>query len=97
MIAIGFVVMLLAVCAGVHSGELGALLGFAGVLVGVRRMQQPALMPFLHRNLAVVGIILVSAAVTAVVGDEAGSVLCGALITLFLVGVSLINFAILGQ
>ncbi|CAO2205950.1 unnamed protein product [Urochloa humidicola] len=61
------------------------------VLAGAR-----ALHAFLQRNLAVVGIVMASSAVTVVSG-EAGPVLCFGVFALFLLGLSLINIGALGE
>ncbi|CAL5008026.1 unnamed protein product [Urochloa decumbens] len=53
-----------------------------------------ALTTFPRRNLAVVGIMAASSAVTAVAG-EASPVLCGAFFALLLLGVSLITIGVL--
>ncbi|TKW08662.1 hypothetical protein SEVIR_6G038700v4 [Setaria viridis] len=54
-----------------------------------------ALAEFLRRNVAVVGLVMASCAVTAVSG-EAGQVLCFGMFALLLLGLSLISVGILG-
>jgi hypothetical protein len=87
---------------------LGVLVGANFIAAGVRRMDEDpttptspaapavsgALTAFPRRNLAVVGITLSSAAVTAVSGGEAGPVLCFAMLALFLLGLCFINMAV---
>ncbi|XP_072150706.1 uncharacterized protein [Setaria viridis] len=92
------------------AGGFGLLLYFAGVLAGANivavaiRMSDAdpavlaearALAEFLGHNLAVVGLVMASCAVTAVSG-EAGQVLCFGMFALLLLGLSLISVGILG-
>ncbi|KAG0522773.1 hypothetical protein BDA96_07G066500 [Sorghum bicolor] len=97
----GFTVMLLSVSAGIiiHSGAGGfglLLLCFTGVLVavGVSMTDVPAAFGGAHalgaNTAAAVGLVMASCAVTVVSG-ETEPVLCIAMFTLLLLGVSLIN------
>jgi hypothetical protein len=108
--ATGFAFMLFGVSAGELLGLLGALVGANFIAAGVRRMDEDPTTPtspatpavlgaftaFRRRNLAVVGIMLSSAAVTAVSGGEAGPVLCPAMFALFLLGLCFIYIRLLG-
>jgi hypothetical protein len=94
---------------GLFLGLLGVLVGAntiaaAGVLKGGEEPTMPtgaaaparlgALTAFLDRNVAVVGIILSSAAVTAASTGEAGPVLCFAMFPLLLLGLCLVNIRV---
>ncbi|RCV29799.1 hypothetical protein SETIT_6G042100v2 [Setaria italica] len=107
----GLAILLFSVSAGFNSGAggFGLLLCFAGVLAGANIVavgilapvvpavlaEARALAEFLGRNLAVVGLVMASCAVTAVSG-EAGQVLCFGMFALLLLGLSLISVGILG-
>ncbi|KAK3122866.1 hypothetical protein QOZ80_8AG0619470 [Eleusine coracana subsp. coracana] len=94
---------------GMLLGFVGILVGASFVAVGVRmgddptKPMVPAVLPrvgaliaaFLHRNLAVVGLLMASSAVTAVAGGEAGPVLCFAMLPLFLLGLCFVHIQIL--
>jgi hypothetical protein len=112
MITTGFTVMLLAVGAGVGSGQLGTLLGFVGILVGASLVgvrgvggipRSPAALArlgarhtaFLRRNLAGAGLAMAWIAVTAVAGEVGPVLLCLTMLVLFLLGLCLINTAVL--
>jgi hypothetical protein len=93
---------------GLLLGLVGVLVSANTIAAGVRRMGEDpatpsspaapaclgALTAFLRRNLAVVGIMLSSAAVTAVSGGEAGPVLCFAMFALFLLGLCFIYMGV---
>nr|TKW08652.1 hypothetical protein SEVIR_6G038000v2 [Setaria viridis] len=107
----GLAILLFSVSAGFNSGAggFGLLLCFAGVLAGANIIavgilapvvpavlaEARALAEFLGRNLAVVGLVMASCAVTAISG-EAGQVLCFGMFALLLLGLSLISVGILG-
>jgi hypothetical protein len=96
---------------GLLLGLVGVLAGAntiaAGVLKGAEDPTTPtcpaapaglgALTAFLPRNLAVVGIMLSSTAVTAVSGGEAGPVFCFAMLALFSLGLCFINMRVVGE
>ncbi|RCV29783.1 hypothetical protein SETIT_6G040600v2 [Setaria italica] len=107
----GLAILLFSVSAGFNSGAdgFGLLLCFAGVLAGANIVAVGILAPvvpavlaaaralaeFIRRNLAVVGLVMASCAVTAISG-EAGQVLCFGMFALLLLGLSLISVGILG-
>jgi hypothetical protein len=93
---------------GLLLGLVGVLVGANTIAAGVRRMGEDpttptypavlgALTAFLPRNLAVVGVMLSSTAVTAVSAGEAGPVFCFAMFTLFLLGLCFMNIQVLGE
>ncbi|CAL4997088.1 unnamed protein product [Urochloa decumbens] len=79
------------VAVGVRMADADPMSVVPEVLAGAR-----ALHAFLQRNLAVVGVVVASSAVTAVSG-EASPVLCFGVFALFLLGLSLINIGALGE
>ncbi|KAK3121154.1 hypothetical protein QOZ80_8BG0647170 [Eleusine coracana subsp. coracana] len=94
---------------GMLLGFVGILVGASFVAVGLRMGDDQTtpivhavfarvnalVTPFLHRNLAVVGLVMASSAVTAVAGGEAVPVLCFAMLALFLLGLCFINIRVL--
>ncbi|XP_062192467.1 uncharacterized protein LOC133895962 [Phragmites australis] len=91
-----------------HLNLLGVLTGVNLIVIGVRMTDHPmafvtitspnivALAAFSHRNLDIVGFIMVSSAITAVAGVVSPA-LCFGLFALLLLGISLINIGIFGE
>ncbi|XP_062192863.1 uncharacterized protein LOC133896300 [Phragmites australis] len=85
-----------------HLSLLGVLAGVNLIVIGVWMTDNPmafaaitfpdigALAAFPRRNLAIIGLIMVSSAITATAG-AASPALCFGLFALFLLGISLIN------
>ncbi|RCV29790.1 hypothetical protein SETIT_6G041300v2 [Setaria italica] len=78
------------VAVGIRMSDADPALVVPAVLAEAR-----ALADFLGRNLAVVGLVVASCAVTAV-SSEAGQLLCFGMFALLLLGLSLIGVGILG-
>ncbi|CAO2187231.1 unnamed protein product [Urochloa humidicola] len=105
VIATGLVILLVSASLGVNAGScgFGLLLCFLGLLTGVNVMAIGVWMAdnpsvtvptFLRRNLAVVGLVVASSAVTAVAG-EASPVVCGVFFALLVLGVSTITAGVI--
>ncbi|KAK3121155.1 hypothetical protein QOZ80_8BG0647220 [Eleusine coracana subsp. coracana] len=94
---------------GMLLGLMGILVGASFIAVGLRMCDDPTtpivhaafvrvsalILAFLHRNLAVMGLVMASFAVTAIAGGEAGPVLCFAMLPLFLLGLCFVHIHVL--